>query len=642
MTSFTLAAAAPLMLMTTAMSAAAAPATRPGATKPPANTQPGLHAPLSVLDDLRAGHPRLLVLDEDVDRVAGRIQQDPTAKQYFDHLRKAADRMLKAEPLEHKLIGPRLLAVSRAALKRVLTLSTMYRLTGEPRYAERARLDMLTCAAFPDWNPSHFLDTAEMSAAMGIGYDWLYGGLSEEDRNTIRTAIIEKGLNPGLKGFRSGAWWSRTDNNWAQVCAGGLTVGALAIADEAPQLAADIVDAARKSMRKPMAMFGPDGACVEGPSYWAYATQYNVYYLAAVQSALGIDFGLMRTPGFEETGLFRIHTAGPAGQPFNFADAGTSITPAPQMFWLARAFDRPAYAAHERRLIDGDAEPLHLLWFDDRGDAETIAAIPRDALFRRVEVACFRSAWNDPDATYLAFKGGDNRVNHSHLDLGTFVLDAAGVRWAEELGPSDYNLPGYFGGKRWSYYRLSTAGQNTLTIDGGNQTADGKAPIIAYGSSAQCGYAVADLSDGYPPAQRVLRGVALLERKHVLVQDEFSAAEPVTVTWQMHTKAKATIAADGASAILTRDGQTLSARLLSPPGAEFAWVDAPAPAPQVPAAEAAERPTMPKLVVTLQRVRDARIVVLLTPQSSGAFEPKIEPLERWIEAGPLERKEPSR
>ena len=42
---------------------------------------------------------------------------------------------------------------------------------------------------------------------------------------------------------------------------------------------------------------------------------------------------------------------------------------------------------------------------------------PREAVFR---------AWTDPEALYLAFKGGNNQANHGHMDIGSFVLDAGG------------------------------------------------------------------------------------------------------------------------------------------------------------------------------------------------------------------------
>ena len=41
-----------------------------------------------------------------------------------------------------------------------------------------------------------------------------------------------------------------------------------------------------------------DGGWDEGPGYWAYATQYNIFYLSALQTALGTDFGFDKQPGF--------------------------------------------------------------------------------------------------------------------------------------------------------------------------------------------------------------------------------------------------------------------------------------------------------------------------------------------------------
>jgi hypothetical protein len=40
-----------------------------------------------------------------------------------------------------------------------------------------------------------------------------------------------------------------------------------------------------------------------------------------------------------------------------------------------------------------------------------------------------------------------------------------GVRWFVDLGADNYNLPGYFGGQRWNYYRMRAESHNTLVLN---------------------------------------------------------------------------------------------------------------------------------------------------------------------------------
>ena len=95
---------------------------------------------------------------------------------------------------------------------------------------------------------------------------------------------------------------------------------------------------------------------------WRYATEYNVYFLAALRTALGTDFGLSETPGFPATGEFPIHFTGPTGLTFNYADAHDGWHGAPQLFWLASAFDQPAYAAAQLPHASSKPSALDLLW----------------------------------------------------------------------------------------------------------------------------------------------------------------------------------------------------------------------------------------------------------------------------------------
>lgn len=595
--------------------------------------------PSSVLKTLRAGHPRLIATNEDIARAKSLAASDPTARQYLESVRRHGEQILAQPPVEYKLIGPRLLDKSRTALDRVYTLATLYRLDGDAKWLERAKKELLTVAAFPDWHPPHFLDTAEMTHAAAIGYDWLYDALTPDERKTLRTAIVEFGLKPGLAAYGGKApfsWWAKSEFNWNQVCNGGLILGALAIADAEPEIASQIVSSALRSLPRAMASFAPDGGWIEGPGYWGYTVQYTTALLAGLTSALGTDFGISQATGFDGAGTFRLCFVGPTGKTFNYADAGEGAGDEPPMYWLARRFHQPLYAGEARRSAGRGGSALDLLWYEpSTGDVKSAGA-PRDNVFRAVNVAFLRSAWEDPSALWVGFKGGDNAANHAHLDLGAFVFDALGERWVSNLGGDNYNLPGYFGKERWTYYRLNTHGQNTLLLNDANQAVKAKAPLVAFSGSAEHPYVVADLTAGYASqgATRVQRGIALVNgRRGLLVQDEFAATSPAEYRWQVHTRA--TVTTDGATATLTQNGKTLKAYALSPAGAAFA-VESAAP-PQINGGQGPQQNPnagFQRLVVRLpEKTSAARVAVLLAPADAPASA-SVTPLEEWIRIAP--------
>ncbi|MBI3461855.1 MAG: heparinase II/III family protein, partial [Planctomycetes bacterium] len=421
----------------------------------------------AILNGLRSEHPRLLATPADFEQLKALCGANKHARDWLASLTREAESLLTSAPVKYEIPdGKRLLAVSRRAKDRVLLLGLVYRLTGDARFSERLWRELDTVTRFKDWNPSHFLDTAEMTFAVAVGYDWLHDVWTEQQREQLRRAIVKLGLNQGLPVYEKQAWWARAIHNWNQVCNGGMAAGALAIADEEPALAREVLHAAVTSLPRAMNEFRPDGGWGEGPGYWRYATEYNVYMLATLRTALGTDFGLSQMPGFSATGNFPLYFTGPTGETFNYADAHSGWHGAPQLFWLATTFDNPAWAAAQRAHAHDRPSPLDLLWGAPwlTRDAPR-QSLPLDWHFQRVSVVFLRGAWNDANATYVGFKGGDNRVNHGHLDLGSFVLEALGQRWIADPGPDNYNLPGYFGSQRWSYYRCRAEGHNTLVIN---------------------------------------------------------------------------------------------------------------------------------------------------------------------------------
>ena len=556
------------------------------------------------LKTLRREHPRLIATDADIDRVRKLIHSNADVRSLHNSLAAQADKIESEPPVEYKLIGPRLLDKSRRALDRIYTLALMHRLSSKRQYLDRAVAEMRAAAAFPDWNPSHFLDVAEMTHAFAIGYDWLYPALSDSDRAWIRQAIVEKGLEPGLDIYRAHRWWTTVSHNWNQVCNGGMTLGALAVGDAAPERAREVVRSALESLPLAMASYAPDGGWAEGPGYWDYATRYTVYMLAGLDSALGTDFGLSNAKGFDQAGRFRIYFTGPTGLAFNYADAHPAVGASACMFWLAKRFANPVYAWQEHELLHagkhGDA--LDLVWYRTESKSPREAGWPLDAYFSGVDVAFLRSAWQDPDAVFVAVKGGDNKANHSHLDLGTFVLDASGVRWAVDLGSDDYNLPQYFGKQRWTYYRLRTESHNTVLIDGENQNVEAKAPLRAGRNSA-----IIDLAQANPEKLAAWTRTVALRGRDVAITDAITArSEPVEALWGMVTPAEVDL--QGRAAELRSNGRRLAARISSPENAKFDVVSTSPPEPQN------QNEGTRKLVVRLPgKVRATTIEVTLSP-----------------------------
>ncbi len=608
-----------------------------------------------VLATLRPTHPRLLLTDAQLAANLAAAKSDPLRADVHRYLLRRAEAQWTEAPIEYRLDGPRLLEQSRKAIAHVLTNAMAFRITADARYSDFARRTMLRAAAFPDWNPAHFLDVAEMAWALALGYDWLHAQLPPEERATIRRALVEKALvfaatayaraDPARASFPFVG--GNLTNNWNQVCNGGFLFAALAVAEDEPALARQVIAGVRETLPFAQTAYAPDGAYPEGPVYWGYGTRYSVYLLAALESALGTDFGLGDAPGFDRTALYRVQMQSPTGQSFNYADGKSRLGADDALTWLARRFHHPyAQAANRTWFAQLLREPpneeterfvaLHAVWFPE-ASASAPAPLPRDALFRgAAQLAVFRSAWNDARALWVGFKAGSNAVNHAHLDLGSFTLDADGVRWAVDLGRDNYNLPGYWDraattSPRWQYFRLNNHGHNTVTPGDRLQEPTATVPMLGFASQPARAFAVADLTAAYPgSATRLHRGLALLDRARVLVQDDVTALRAgQSLTWQMLTET--TVRLDSPHvATCTRDGRTLRVEILAPGSAQFS-VRAATPR------TARENQNIGVTVLVAEiaaatEARDVRLAVLLSPVGEKwpvASAPAITPLDEW-------------
>jgi len=459
-------------------------------------------------------------------------------------------------------------------------------------------------------------------------------------------------LNKGLAAIKNAYnekkyfWVQDNATNWNEVCNGSAIVACLALGNDDPaaiKLVKEIAPVAFSHFQNGMKNYGPDGAWDEGPGYWHYATNYAVRTIAALSSATGSDFGLADMPGFSQTGDFALAMIGPSGHTFNFADADGLIDTYPEFFWLSKRFNKPFLAWRERDQLTKDRTnigALDILWYNDAGNYDDLDKLPTSFYYGgKTQAVSLRSSWNELHSAFVAVKGGNNSSHHAHLDLGTFVYEFDGVRWAELLGGDDYSLPGYFDTRsgaqspRWKYYRLSTASQNLVIIDNANQDEKAFAPVeqVDTGRDKAVNFAIVDLSQAYKNlgVTAMKRGVALYGKEdRVLIQDQISATKPVEAVWQIHTRAQIDISENGKKATLRLGDHQLSVSLVDTENAKFSSEELSIPAPQQPVQN------VRLLKVKLDKpAAQQRITVLFAPyfEPVGRKEkmPKSIALENW-------------
>ncbi|MGB8169562.1 MAG: PA14 domain-containing protein, partial [Chthoniobacteraceae bacterium] len=569
--------------------------------------QPGLTtaqpAQVNLLDTMAQEHPRMFATAERFAKLRA-TWQSATASQpktWAANAITSADTILTQAPVTYSQdVRGTILDQSRTVKDRMYKLGVAWQLTGNSAYAERAWTELNQVAdntLFPDWHPAHFLDTSEMTHACAVGYDWFYQYWTQPRRDTIRNAIITKGLNAGLSQYTSNVGWSQsTGNNWNMVCNGGMIMGALAVGTESESLTENIINRALNSTRPVWKHFTTDnGNWYEGPGYWGYTTEYGIRMFAALEWVLGSDFGISATADISEAGLSQIHARGTSNVIFNYADAGAGGgSRGPVFQWFARRYGQPVYDWWNNQ---GSGGALDALWWNDSTstllstNAQPDMAFHGDAgtAFQPQEMVTMRGKWNDSRGTFIACKGGQMGADHGDLDAGTFVLDALGKRWFHDLGSDDYALPNYFNDTssstaidRWDYYRLRSEGQNTLVINpsaNADMVLNAVAPLIAYQSEpgGTGSFAIHDLTPVYSGMSKVWRGTRLLgARNEVLVQDEIQAGTGKTVWWFAHytvPTTTVTIDPDGTSALMTQGAERMWVKIVSG-GGTFQIMDA--------------------------------------------------------------------
>lgn len=550
-----------------------------------AEAMPGLQNPMSVQylkTNLHKSQPRLVFNARLKNQLMQKMKTDPVLKNMVRAIRlNAAD--VQTQPLlTRRMVGRRLLGTSREMLRRINMLGFVYLIEKDPKVLRRINDEVKAVCEFSNWNPSHYLDVAEMSMAVAFALDWTAGQLPKPTMDLAIKALIEKGIKPSWPESGKVPGWSRGTNNWNQVCNGGMIAAAIAIADHDPELAAKTIHRALAGMPHALVEYGPDGVYPEGSTYWGYGTSFSVVTAAMLESAFNTDFGLADYPAFKESAVFRALSTAPSGWYYNFADCGDKRSENGDItlawfaaktgngaFYETERFLRPARSMGQLSRLAGAA----MMWLSqyEGKSAEKMPTAWKGEGSNPIVI--FTGGEHDPHTYYFGGKGGRGMVNHGNMDGGSFIFELNGIRWVVDPGNQSYHELEKTGfdlwgrsqnAQRWTLLTKNNYGHSTITVNGELHKTEGLVTLTEFKAGAQP-EATFDMS-------ATLAGqVASASRRFVkdsptsiVIEDKIELSKDTNlITWQLVTTADVKIVKAGA--LLKQDGKTLKLDNLSHP-----------------------------------------------------------------------------
>lgn len=539
--------------------------------------------------NLRKSQPRLVLNSKIEKNLKKKLKSDPVVQNMYEAVQLNAEAIFDKPLLTRNVVGRRLLGTSREMLYRINMLGIVYRMENDQKFLNRINEEVIAVCGFSDWNPSHFLDVAEMSMAVAFALDWTAGKLPASTIELAKKAIIEKGLKPSWPASGINPGWSYGTNNWNQVCNGGMIAASIAIAEVDPELAAKTIHRALDGIPHSLVEYGPDGVYPEGSTYWSYGTSFSVVTAAMCESAFGTDFGHLEYPAFKESAVFRSLANAPSGWYYNFADCGDKrgengdVTLAwfaaktgNKTFFEKERFLRPAADMGKLRRLDG-AGLVWLAQYEETGEVKVPAEWKGEGAN---PVVFFTGGEDDPHKYYFGGKGGRGMVNHGNMDGGSFIFELNGVRWVIDPGNQSYHELETTGFdlwgrcqecERWTLLTKNNYGHSTITINDELHRTEGlvtlsdfktgEKPSASFDMSATLGGLVSSAS----------RVFTKDSPNSLVIEDNMELSDSTKlITWQLLTQADIEIVEGGA--ILKQDGKELKLENLSHPQLDISIV----------------------------------------------------------------------
>lgn len=399
----------------------------------------------------------------------------------------------------------------------VRTLGLVYRVTGDPRYAAKAREIVLAYAARYRGYPLHnirgeakvggghvgpqTLDESTWLIPMTQGADLIWDALSDEDR-----AAAEEGLfRPAAQCILDHRMGIHNIQCWKNSAVGlvGLLLGDAA-------LVSDAVKSDHGFEAQIAQGVSADGQWYEGAWGYHFYTMMALAPLLEAGERCGLGLWAFERDGRSARRLFEapLDLAMPDLRLPAFNDSGTANVRGNALYELALA--RTGEARLAAPLVGVRRGSLEALLVGVEPLPEPPAEATTSRNFAAAGYAVLRHG-ADSNAAWACLKYGPHGGGHGHPDKLNLVLYAAGKIVGVDPGTAAYGVP-----IQREWFRTTIA-HNTLTVDETDQReATGRS--LAFGDDGAIG---ATLAAAGPIAEGVdyRRGVALFGQHLVLVID---------------------------------------------------------------------------------------------------------------------------
>jgi len=354
--------------------------------------------------------------------------------------------------------------------------SFRYAFTGDAAAGEKAKKALLKLCSFSKWNNNWMLGrkfwtyypVGETMGRIAHGYDMLHGIMTEEERKSVRNAIVEKGLKLFHRDMVEMNRMPSNNTNHIAVIVMGFGLAATAIYGDDPgnpYLEPYLSGIITKTKTFIDRTYYEDGSYGEPKSgYMNMATRAIVGLLAPLERNFGIDY--TTTTNMQNFYKYPIQATTSSGRMQDYGDGGGANGGGNQLGgllhsqWLVNRTGNPILYKYVKPYWDaGNGGYMGYLWYRDDITPVSRETLPTSKIFS-AQGMVMRSGWDD-QSSIISTRIGPNS-NHYHYDQGSFQIMTNGETLLTDPG---VGAGGYYTNLDYLVYNIQAIAHNVMLVD---------------------------------------------------------------------------------------------------------------------------------------------------------------------------------